>query len=97
MMAEPEATAMYCLVSNSYVIGDAFQSWLVGKLHSGLPVAASAAARAPLSSPKITMPPAVLSAPPHDVTGPTCGNSHAILPVVMSIARRTLCAGSPGA
>ena len=60
MIDEPAATATYCLLSNEYVIGDAFQFWLAGKLHNGLPFAASAATRAPLSSPKITTPPAVL-------------------------------------
>ena len=29
MMFDPDATATYCLLSNMYVIGDAFQSWFV--------------------------------------------------------------------
>src|SRR5690242_7276702 len=35
----------------------------------------------PLSSPKITTPVAVLSTPPHEVTGPVCGSSHTTFPV----------------
>ena len=29
MMSDPAATATYCLLSKTYVIGDAFQNWLV--------------------------------------------------------------------
>ena len=84
----PEATATYCVPSNAYVIGDAFQSWLVWNCHSGAPVETSAATSAPLSSPKKTSPPAVASTPPHDVAGPICGSSQRIVPLLTSIARR---------
>src|SRR5476649_561383 len=94
MMFDPAATATYCLLSNMYVIGDAFHNALVWKLQSAFPVAASAAIKAPLSSPKITTPPAVLSTPPHEFTAPVCGNVQAALPVRMSIARSRRCAGS---
>src|SRR5438045_8829034 len=46
-------------------------------LHDALPICA------PLSSPKITTPPAVLSTPPHELTVPVCGSVHAALPVVI--------------
>src|SRR5215471_21778575 len=86
---EPAATPMYCLPSKEYVIGEAFQAWLVSKRHSGLPVEASAAIKAPPSSPKITRPVAVASVPPQDIAGPGCGSSQAIAPVRMSRAFRT--------
>ena len=60
MMFGPDATAMNCRSSNTYVIGDAFQIWLVWKLQSTFPVRASAAASAPLSSANTTTSPAVL-------------------------------------
>jgi hypothetical protein len=53
-----------------------------------LPLTASAAISAPLSSPKITTPPAVLSTPPHEFTAPCCGSSQTARPVWMSNARR---------
>src|SRR5260370_26029820 len=74
-----------------YVIGDAFQAGLVGKLHSGLPVTASAAISAPPSSPKMTRPVAVDSVPPQEVAGPGCGSSQRIAPVWISIAFSTRC------
>src|SRR5450432_890694 len=77
-------------------MGEAFHVWLVSKLHSGLPVTASAAISAPPSSPKITRPVAVDNVPPQDSAGPGCGNSQAILPVLISMAFRTLC-GVPSA
>jgi hypothetical protein len=78
-------------------MGDDFHTWLVWKLHSRLPVLASAAANAPLSSQKNTTSLAVASTPPHESTAPNCGSSHATLPVWMSIARSTRCAGSGAA
>src|SRR5450432_62424 len=77
-------------------MGDAFHVWLVGKLHSGLPLTASAAISAPPSSPKITRPVAVDSVPPQDSAGPACGNSQAILPVLISMAFRIRWGVSPG-
>ena len=50
-MVLPAATAMYCLPSTMYVIGPPFQLWPVLKCHSGLPVCASTATKAPLPSP----------------------------------------------
>src|SRR5688572_21532825 len=44
---------------------------------------------APLSSPKKTTPPAVLSVPPHEFRPPCCGTSQATRPLWTSIARRT--------
>src|SRR4051812_28934323 len=96
-MLEPEAIAMYCLPPAVYVIGDAFQFWLVWKCHRDFPVLASTAAKAPLSSPKKTTPPAVDSPPPHVEPGPVCGTSQTILPVSISSARRTFSRDSPGA
>src|SRR5262245_7979708 len=87
-MLGPDATATYGIPSNVYVIGDAFHVWLVGTLHSGAPVAASAVINAPPSSPNITSPLAVVSVPPHERPGPGCGSVHRIAPVWMSIAFR---------
>jgi len=84
-------------LSKTYVIGDAFQTWLVWRLHIRLPVFASAAAKAPLSSAKKTRLLAVASTPPHESTLPNCGSSQATFPVWMSIARSTRCAGSGAA
>ena len=39
-MFGPAATAMYCLPSKEYVIGEAFHDWFVGRLHNGVPFAA---------------------------------------------------------
>src|SRR5262245_27811082 len=78
-------------------MGDAFQSWLVGKLNRTLTLAEYAAINAPPSSPKITSPVAVLNVPPQDSAGPGCGNSHAILPVRISIAFRMRSGLPPGA
>src|SRR4026209_1783524 len=69
-------------------MGEAFQLWFVWNFHSGLPVIASAAIKAPPSSPKITRPVAVESVPPHEFAEPRCGSSHAHAPVLMSMARR---------
>src|SRR6476659_6523801 len=91
MIVEPAATPMYCFLSNTYVIGEAFQFWFVWKLQRGFPVAASTAMRAPPSSPKMTNPVAVVSVPPQDCAGPGCGSSHLIAPVWMSIAFRIRC------
>src|SRR5260370_3823248 len=88
-MFGPAATAMYCLPSNEYVIGEAFHVWLVSKLHSGLPVNASTAISSPPSAPKITRPVAVASVPPQDCAGPGCGSSHLIAPLRMSSAFKT--------
>src|SRR5688500_7171088 len=96
MIFDPEATATYCLLSKTYVIGDAFQTWCVRNIHSVRPVDASAAENDPLSSPKNTSPPAVASVPPQLFSGPTCGNSHAMAPVLTSIARKTFFPGSSG-
>jgi hypothetical protein len=38
MMFDPAATAMCCLPSNTYVIGEAFHVWLVGNDQSGWPL-----------------------------------------------------------
>jgi len=42
----------------------------------------------------MTVYPAVLSTPPHELTEPVCGSDQTALPVVMSIARSSRCAGS---
>src|SRR5437762_11163137 len=94
---DPDAIATYCLWSNTYVIGDAFHSSLVGKCHSGLPVFAFAATNAPPSSAKNTNPPAVDSVPPHDSAVPVSGSSQTTDPVFRSNARRIFCGLSSGA
>lgn len=43
MISGPEAIAPCCLLSDANVIGEARQNWLVEKLHSSLPIVASAA------------------------------------------------------
>src|SRR5258708_3694908 len=88
MMSDPAATATYCVPSNEYVIGEAFQLWFVGKLHRGLPVVASTAINAPPSSPKMTSPLASASVPPQEFAGPGCANSHTSAPVWKFIALR---------
>ena len=64
-MSPPDAMAMYCWPSNWYAIGEACQFAFAWNDHNGLPLAASAAANAPLSSPKNTRPVDVASVPPH--------------------------------
>src|SRR4051794_26705679 len=81
MIFDPTATATYCLLSKTYVMGEAFHKSFTGKRHNRLPVLASTAANQPPSSPKKTTPPAVESTPPQESPGPDSGSSHAILPV----------------
>src|SRR5215510_13533540 len=77
-MLWPMGITMYCLLSKTYVIGEDFHKWFVGKFHSTAPVAASAAMNEPLFSPKKTNPDAVDKTPADAVAGPlTCGRSHA--------------------
>src|SRR5690348_15214832 len=97
-MLGPTAIAMYCLLSNMYVMGDAFHVWFVGKSQSTFPFDASAAMNDPLFSPKNTRPDAVEITPAEAVAGVvTWGRSHAISPVCMFRARRDFVYVSPGA
>jgi hypothetical protein len=70
------------------VMGEAFQRLLVWKCQRGVPLEASTAMSAPLSSPKKTRPVAVARVPPQERAGPACGSSQAMAPVFTSIARR---------
>src|SRR4051794_5898172 len=98
MMLWPTAIATYCRLSNTYVIGDAFHTWLVGNDQSDFPVAASAAMNEPLFSPKNSRPDAVDSSPAEAVDGAgPCTRSHATSPVWMLIARTDFVNVSPGA
>ena len=96
-MFDPDAMAMCCLTVE-----------LIGRLAMRatrcscrtataiLPVEASTAANRSWSSQKNSRPLAVASVPPRAPPGPVCGNSHATLPVVTSIARRIFWFGAVG-
>src|SRR5262245_57940901 len=93
-MLQHDATATDCLPPARLVRGGAFHSSFVWNYESGLPALASVAARAPLSSPKKTSPPAVESAPPQELPGPIWGYCQTIFPVCASMARRNFLPGS---
>src|SRR5262249_35100120 len=97
MTLGPAATATNCVPSNEYVMGEAFQVWLVWNDHSGWPDRASTAISPPPSSATNTSPVAVESVPPHEFAGPRCGSSQAIAPVWTSIARRIRCGSGSAA